>query len=106
MTTTQTQTHTPGPWNVAAWNSCELRYVPHRWRSIGPAYGYAVATCSPKCARLIAAAPELNDSLGYFAGYTESIPEGAHDSDEITLTVTVGSLREARAAIAKATQTE
>ena len=48
------------------------------------------------------AADDLRESLEYFAGFAPSIDDDRDDGDECDITVTLGALREAREAIAKA----
>lgn len=100
--------HTPGPWKVveqdaeghaviesADGEAC-VAYTAGWYRDDGRNDG-------PANARLIAAAPKLADALAYIAENDALDALGqADDSDVTTIEVTVGWLREVRAALAKA----
>lgn len=97
--------HTPGPWvadTVNRWpeqiGCCPLVGRPY---SIGHKFINVAAASSPEDARLIGAAPDLLQFVLDFVGHMDSVAaKGGHT---LAVTLNCGLVRDARAAIAKAT---
>ena len=92
--------HTPGPWMAI-----ESQPGVH-WIDIRETIGGAIATVwndyEGANSRLIAAAPELLEALETLLVREGEHPDFEDDADGCDLVVTVGDIRKARAAIAKA----
>lgn len=99
--------HTPGPWGHEDTAQQGMRFVvtaPHLY-SDRHLLHVAREIESEADARLIAAAPDMKDALAPFGEHSTmravDMPEW-RDHDTVQIVVTIGQLRAARAAIAKA----